>query len=257
MRLLVTADIHSPKYLQFLRRVISSIHDKLDIDAVLIAGDLAERGSLSGYKMLLELLRSSLPDRMIIACQGNEDFDDMLKAARQYDYVTWLLDDYVTLEIDGLMICVYGSKGVLDRPTPWQRKHIKDVEKIYDNRLSNIVSFIKERRVEFDKVILLTHYSPTYETLVGERASIWPMLGTKRLESTLREHEVIAIHGHAHRSIRRLATLNRSVVLNASLPERWSVYTIELGRDFVRIFEHCVGETKCIYSSGALARSTA
>ena len=47
--------------------------------------------------------------------------------------------------------------------------------------------------------IVLLHYAPTTETLVGERRDIWAFLGTDRLAPPLVEHAPdVVLHGHAH-----------------------------------------------------------
>jgi Icc-related predicted phosphoesterase len=72
--------------------------------------------------------------------------------------------------------------------------------------------------------IVLLHYSPTEETLVGEPEGIWAFLGTDRMAAPIREHEPdLVLHGHAH-----VGTLEGSIgqipVYNVSIPV--------IGKDF-------------------------
>jgi Icc-related predicted phosphoesterase len=47
--------------------------------------------------------------------------------------------------------------------------------------------------------IVLLHYSPSGETLEGERRDIWAFLGTDRLAGPILEHNPdLVLHGHAH-----------------------------------------------------------
>jgi uncharacterized protein len=47
--------------------------------------------------------------------------------------------------------------------------------------------------------IVLLHYSPTRETLVGEPDGIWAFLGNDRLAAPILQHEPdLVLHGHAH-----------------------------------------------------------
>ncbi len=47
--------------------------------------------------------------------------------------------------------------------------------------------------------IALLHYSPTVETLVGERPHLWPVLGSDRLAAPIHEHQPdLVVHAHAH-----------------------------------------------------------
>ena len=46
---------------------------------------------------------------------------------------------------------------------------------------------------------MLLHYSPTAQTLEGERREIWSFLGTDRLAVPILEHNPdLVLHGHAH-----------------------------------------------------------
>ena len=47
--------------------------------------------------------------------------------------------------------------------------------------------------------IVLLHYSPSGQTLEGERRDIWAFLGTDRLAAPILEHNPdLVLHGHAH-----------------------------------------------------------
>jgi uncharacterized protein len=47
--------------------------------------------------------------------------------------------------------------------------------------------------------IVLLHYSPSRQTLEGERHDIWTFLGTDRLAAPILEHNPdLVLHGHAH-----------------------------------------------------------
>jgi Icc-related predicted phosphoesterase len=47
--------------------------------------------------------------------------------------------------------------------------------------------------------IALLHYSPTTQTLEGERRDIWTFLGSDRLAAPILEHSPdLVLHGHAH-----------------------------------------------------------
>ena len=73
--------------------------------------------------------------------------------------------------------------------------------------------------------IALLHYAPITATLQGERADIWPFLGTDRLAAPLREHHPdLVLHGHAHAGHVRRARSARCPVYNVSVPV--------LGEDF-------------------------
>ena len=57
-----------------------------------------------------------------------------------------------------------------------------------------------------DARIALLHYSPTPDTLVGERLEIYPFLGSGLLAEAIdRAGADLALHGHAHKGCRRAA----------------------------------------------------
>jgi uncharacterized protein len=50
------------------------------------------------------------------------------------------------------------------------------------------------------KVVVLLHYAPIPETLVGEPETIWAFLGSSRLAAPIGAHRPdLVLHGHAHR----------------------------------------------------------
>ena len=72
--------------------------------------------------------------------------------------------------------------------------------------------------------IVLMHYAPTTETLVGERETIWTFLGTDRLAPPILEHNPdMVLHGHAHAGTFE-GRLGEVPVYNVSVPV--------LGEDF-------------------------
>lgn len=228
MRILATADIHSPKYLKKFERLLNTYKQEIEkIDIVLIAGDLMEKGDLNGLKHLVEVIRkfTNVP---IYACPGNEDYDESIEKAKNLiKDVKWLIDEKIEIEISNHMISIIGSKGVLDRPTFWQAKHIKNIREIYEKRLQLLINLIS--KLEDSKInILLLHYAPTYATLEGENRKIWCFLGTSRLERYIAEKKMVVIHGHAHKSCKRVVKLGRSIVVNASFPELFDLYMIEI-----------------------------
>ncbi len=230
LKILAFSDVHSPQYFNKFRRVTESLNFTPHL--ILIAGDLMEKGSLEGYNILVNYLSSRFRDSRIIACPGNEDFENVLKNIIDKDHrVEWLIDREVSISIEGFKLRIYGSKGVLDKPTPWQKKYIRDIEEIYQKRLEMIKNFINDvDSSKQDLAILLLHYSPTYTTLEGEPSRIWPMLGTNKLEHDLKlvKSRLIVLHGHAHKSVNRKIVLGNSIILNVSFPEKWNVFLITI-----------------------------
>ncbi|NPB00713.1 MAG: metallophosphoesterase [Crenarchaeota archaeon] len=228
MRILATADIHSPKYLKKFERLLNTYKLEIEnIDIVLIAGDLMEKGNLNGLRQLVEVLRR-FTDAPVYACPGNEDYDESVEKAKNLIRdVKWIIDEKISINVKGITVNIVGSKGVLDKPTFWQLRHVKNIREIYENRLK-LLSELVDSLGENELNILLLHYAPTYATLEGENRRIWCFLGTSRLEKKISEKKLLVVHGHAHRSKRRIVRLGRSIVINASFPEIFDLYMIEI-----------------------------
>lgn len=67
--------------------------------------------------------------------------------------------------------------------------------------------------------VVLLHYAPVVETVVGEPLEIYPFLGSSRLEGPLNRHEVNAVfHGHAHAGSPEGTTMTGIPVYNVAVP---------------------------------------
>jgi len=232
-RILAVADIHSPQYLyMFVASIskLSSINNRIDL--VILAGDIVDRGNVSAMRPVLDALKKITQhyEAPLVAVFGNEEyFAYEAEFLKRYPEVIWLNDDYriVTLQ-NGMELCIVGSRGVLNRPTAWQSRHIPNIYRIYRERIKKLRELLKSCR-EHGTTLLVTHYAPTYATVYGEPHTIYSFLGYQLLE-TLNSNECphIAIHGHAHNAKVLQAIVNGVNVYNVALPARRDVTVIEL-----------------------------
>ncbi len=231
MLIAAIADVHSPRYISSYIASLKSIKGFCDnIKLFIWAGDMVERGKVHALQSVLAATQNRCPKARIIAVYGNEEYMGLEQEfKKRYPQVEWLDDDYVIVEIDGVRVGVVGSRGVLDRPTQWQRKNIPNIWRIYTERLRKLEGMLKEVRKISAITILVTHYASTYQTLVGEPKSIWLELGSKKLEEIIRNHKPqLAIHGHAHRSVRHNVILGETLVVNVAFPARQKITVIDL-----------------------------
>ncbi|BDR91912.1 metallophosphoesterase family protein [Vulcanisaeta souniana] len=235
-RILATADIHSPKYFPRFRETVKNLGK---FDAVLIAGDLTESGSVDGLKILINELRR-LSDT-IIAVPGNEDYDEVMPRARELGVVRWLDDEVIKLTINDVTLRIIGSKGSLERPTTWQLRHISNIADTYRRRVEWLRRTINSSR---ELTILLIHYAPTFKTLQGEDPRIWPSLGVRDLEGVIFSNNVIAIHGHAHNSTVRCIKSGSSYIVNAAFTNIWKPVILEVGNEGLRSISVSCQEVK-------------
>ncbi len=210
-----TADIHSPKYLDHLKEAVKRVTVRPDI--IMLAGDLINKGNMRWYSPTIEAI-SQLECRRIFAIFGNEEYEethDRLKDEFS-DIITFLDDESVKLEINGLSLGIVGSKGSLEQPTTWQEKHMPGIKEVYEARIKKVRKLLQE--LDADIKILLMHYAPTFKTLYGEFRSIWPQLGHRGYEKVIEvTRPDLVIHAHAHNGSKKANLWNVDVV-NVSFP---------------------------------------
>jgi len=168
-------------------------------DLFLMAGDMYEYRSPEIYGLILDFFKLKKWDCPIFAVYGNREFDEDLDEIKKFckNRVTFLDDESIELKINEKKVGIVGTRGSLDMPTWWQSKHVPDVRKAYLERIKKCEELLDELKV--DVKILLSHYAPTYKTLVGENPRLYGVLGSKKFEDVLKKTKAtIAVHGHAH-----------------------------------------------------------
>jgi Icc-related predicted phosphoesterase len=189
------------------REHLANAFAQLDADAglVLLAGDLTTHGLAGEAEVLADACRQV--DRPVIAVLGNHDHhsgcEEEVAAALEDAGVVMLRREHVMLEIDGLQVGVVGAKGFVGG---FPGAEIAD----FGERLLRDVYAETTREVEAleagleaiagcDRRLVLLHYAPVTETLVGEPEGIWAFLGSGRLAGPIGAHRPEAVfHGHAH-----------------------------------------------------------
>ena len=190
------------------------------VELVLFAGDMIYKGKWYEFSAVLKITRK-YTDKPIYACFGNEEYDDIIPLlTKKYSEVFWINDNYTLIELGGKeKLWVIGSKGVLDRPTRWQRKNIPNIEEIYRKRTETLKELLVRGKTSGYTTILLIHYPPTYTTLVGEPRYAWPEMASSKMESVLRQTKPdIVVHGHSHNSKKTFTMIGSTRVYNVSLP---------------------------------------
>ena len=197
------------------------------VDLALLAGDMVDGGKIEYYSVIVNLLRDKA--NAIVAVPGNEEYDDKLRALKGVSGLILLNDEVFT--VNGIKII--GSRGVLDKPTKWQERNIKDIDELYRRRVNWLINELKATR----EAILLTHYAPSYATLEGENEYNYPLLGTRKLEEALSNSKILAIHGHAHHSRTRCVKLSNSTIVNVAFENINSPFIIDYNNGEVNVVE--------------------
>ncbi|UXD21507.1 metallophosphoesterase [Ignicoccus pacificus DSM 13166] len=229
VEILAFSDVHTPRYLPLLIKSIQDLKEK-NFDVVMMAGDLVDRSNVEEFSKLLEVLKSNIKYKYIVAVFGNEEYREKEEEFKEsYPEVRWLNDEYLVLKLNKGCLGVVGSRGSLLRPTSWQRKNLPGIAEEYKRKPEVIRQLIKEVKKECPNVVYLSHYAPTWKTLVGESRHIWPYLGDPRIEKVLKEEGVhVAIHGHVHRGRVSYVHTSTLTIYNVALPARGNVTIVKM-----------------------------
>lgn len=203
-RIAVVSDLHTHDQSKgHIARIFTKGPVEKVADILLLGGDLTQDGKPSEAEILLnELTDVRIP---IYAVLGNHDYQssksaDILKILGQK--MTILDGDGVDIDIGGTSVGLAGVKGFCGgfEPHPaaaFGEKALKDfvyagereVEKL-DEALSELNNSIK---------VVLMHYAPIKETIIGESPEVYSFLGSWKLSRPIDFYKTsIVFHGHAH-----------------------------------------------------------
>ena len=175
------------------------------VDIVLLAGDLTTHGEPEQAAILADAVRDlEIP---VLAVLGNHDWHSgragEVTAVLEEAGVDVLERSHRVLEVCGVELGVVGTKGFVGG---FPGSHMPDfgeplLREVYAEGMAEVAALDEGLRAVAmcPFRIVLLHYSPSGETLEGERREIWAFLGTDRLAAPILEHHPdLALHGHAH-----------------------------------------------------------
>jgi Icc-related predicted phosphoesterase len=222
VRLAAIGDLHCQitsygAYFALFRRVAEHA------DAILLAGDLTSTGQPQELAVLLEELEGvSIP---IVTVLGNHEHE----AGKTRQLLTMLQQRGVVVLGEGRYahafndrVGVVGTKGFAGgfagaQLTAFGEPAIKSFVHTAVDEAMQVERGLVELATEH-KVVLL-HYSPIRETVVGENPEIFAYLGSSRLEDAVdRGRASVVFHGHAHKGTPRGQTRSGVPVHNVALP---------------------------------------
>lgn len=235
MKVIAISDVHAPIWLKDLERAVYG--EEKGEYLVLVAGDMVNRGNYRYYRKVMEVLYS-LGNVSIVSVFGNDEYDSVKDKLREENpEVTFLDDESIELEIDGLRVGIVGSRGCLELPTIWQRKNIPGIEKIYEERFRLLGKMLEDLRSRVDVTVLLTHYATTTKTMKGENPRAWRYLGHRGFESYMEKGLIdVSIHGHVHNGS-KTAEVGGTKVYNVAFPLWWQLVKIDLERKQISLGE--------------------
>lgn len=235
IRIAAAGDVHfDRKSHNRLAEHFKGMEDKADF--LLLAGDLTQTGHPEEMKVLAEDLRKCpVP---VIAVLGNHDYH-----VDQVEHVTRILNEAgvtvlegnsIILTINDQKVGIAGSKGfgggfVGACGSDFGEHEMKVFMRHSKNQARILENAIKDMDVDYR--IALLHYSPTAQTLAGEKKEIYPFLGSYYLAEAVDYGKAdICFHGHAHAGIERGETPGGCPVRNVAQPvirHAFNIYNLE------------------------------
>ena len=230
VRIAAAGDIHCGRA-SACEHLAPAVHDVASrVDLILLAGDLTTHGEPEQAAIVADAFRDvEVP---VITVLGNHDWHvnrvpEMTEVLEEAG-IQVLDRSHTIVDVNGVEVGIAGTKGFMggfpgshlpDFGEPMLRdcyaESVREADAI-DEGLKAIAACPLR--------IVLLHYAPTTETLIGERESIFCFLGTDRLAPPIVDHEPdLVLHGHAHAGTFKGA-LGNVPVFNVSVPV--------LGQDF-------------------------
>ncbi|RAK60933.1 metallophosphoesterase [Phenylobacterium hankyongense] len=220
MRLAAIGDLHvGENHPHPYRELFSRISQEADVLA--LCGDLTNFGKTPEAEILAEDLQAcSIP---VVGVLGNHDFEcgQPEEVARILHQAGLQLLDGEAFEIAGVGFA--GAKGFIGgfgryMLSAFGEPEIKAfVQASVDENLK-LESSLRMLRTE--RTVVVLHYSPVEDTVIGEPPEIFPFLGSARMGETIDRFEGVkcVVHGHAHRGAYQGHTPRGIPVYNVARP---------------------------------------
>jgi Icc-related predicted phosphoesterase len=204
IKIAAAADIHAAEtHGEQLREAFE--HAAADADVILLAGDLTADGEPAEAQVLADACRAL--EVAVFAVLGNHDFhlDKQDEIAEILDRagVRVLNRDSAVCELNGIELGIVGTKGFVGGfpgstlPDFGERL----LREVYAETTEEARALGRGlRRVSHCSLrIVLLHYAPILDTIVGEPPGIHAFLGSSRLGNPIQEYRPdMVLHGHAH-----------------------------------------------------------
>src|SRR5437588_2364745 len=223
LRLAAAGDVHcSEARRSEIAEAMAALEGKAVL--VLLAGYLTTHGEPAQAAVLAEACAPlALP---VLAVLGNHDWHadrrDELVETLETGGIQVLDRDWTICAAGGVDVGVVGLKGFVGG---FPGSHLPDfgeplLRRVYHETSLEVEALdrgLREIALCPARIVLL-HYAPTAQTIVGEEPGIWAFLGTDRLAAPIAEHEPdLVLHGHAHSGTFQGA-IGEVPVYNVSVP---------------------------------------
>jgi Icc-related predicted phosphoesterase len=214
----------------FLRPALADVAAHADL--LLIAGDLTRHGEPDEAAVLAgEVCDLGVP---VVTVLGNHDHEadqeDKVRAVMEDAGVVVLEGESTVLDVRGTRVGISGAKGFGGGfrgacGTEFGEREMK----AFVGHTHAIAEGLGDalETLDADVRIVLLHFSPVPETLVGERLEIYPFLGSYLLADAVdRSGADLVLHGHAHGGSEKGMTRGGVPVRNVSQPVIGAAYRV-------------------------------
>jgi Icc-related predicted phosphoesterase len=222
VRLAAAGDLHCAGPEQSSHVLASLAAVAADADLILLAGDITESGRPEQAAALADACgRLETP---VVAVLGNHEWH-----ARRQDEIVAVLRGGGIVVLDGAhhivearataigVVGTTGFKGGFGSRRPSSASGRRGMPPAWAEHLVALDAGLQAVAACAMRIVLL-HYSPTTETLVGERRELWDVLGAELLASPIAAHRPnLVVHAHAHKGSSR-GEIGDIPVYNVSMP---------------------------------------
>ena len=190
-------------------------------DVLLLCGDLTDTGRKEEAQTLVRELKScTIP---VLAVLGNHDYESGMEG----DVKEVLKEGLQLLDGDSVVIKGVGFAGIKGFSGGFNRYRMpaygEEINKIYVQEVINeafkldmALQTLEEQNVS--RKVVIMHYAPIEDTLIGEPVQIFSYLGSSYLADPLENRNVdVAFHGHAHKGTLKGITPGGVPVYNVAL----------------------------------------
>ncbi|HSP18333.1 MAG TPA: metallophosphoesterase [Myxococcaceae bacterium] len=201
------------------RNFIKHVNEVADL--LLLCGDLTDRGTPEEARTLAEDLSAlRIP---CVAVFGNHDYEagciKQVSAELGKASVHLLDGDHFVFEKTLGVAGIKGFGGGFGRATlqAFGESPVKAFVQEGVNESLKLEAALGQ--LDTPKKVVMLHYSPVPETLLGEQPEIMPFLGTSRLAYPIDHYgAAVVFHGHSHHGSREGRTPGGIRVLNVAMP---------------------------------------
>ncbi|HET6408312.1 MAG TPA: metallophosphoesterase [Chthoniobacteraceae bacterium] len=220
LRIAATGDLHYNRTSKGRLQALFAEASK-SADVLLLCGDLTDYGHAEEAHVLAEDIQAhaTVP---VMAVLGNHDFETghVEEISRIFESAGVIMLEGECKEIGGVGfagVCGFGGGFGRFMLNAWGEPLIKDFAQEGVNQAMKLERALA--RLQTPKRVVITHYAPVRDTVVGEDPEVFAFLGSSRLEGPLNRFNVAAaFHGHAHNGAAEGQSSNGVPIYNVSLP---------------------------------------